>query len=131
MGGGVEDAKVAVGVGFLGRGALRGIFVEVKFFHARREEARSEQGDTEAEDENDERGFSEKFAGVQPVEDKVNESDGGAPLLEDHVALDENLRDGAWHPIGAEDLADFRAEEGWADDGGEKDHGAQPNRRVE
>ena len=61
----------------------------------------------------------------------MNESDARAPLLKHHIIHDKNLGDCAGHPFRAEDLFHLRAEESWADEGGEKHHGAQPNRSVE
>ena len=128
----MKDAKIAGGVIFLGGRCLRGIFHDVKLFHLRREEARPTQSHAQADDEDDEGGLGEEFAGIEPIEDQMHQRDGCAPLLEDHIAFDEDLSDGARHPFSATyDLFDLRAEDSGPDNRGEKDHRAQPYRRVE
>lgn len=128
----MKDAEVAGGVFALGRGALRGIFHQVKLFHLWREQACSGEGDSQADEQDEDRRFGEKFASVKPVEDQMNERDDGAPLLQDQVAFDQNLRDGPRKPIRTADQDfNFRTEYSGAQNGGKKNHGAQPHRRVE
>ena len=128
----MKDAKIAGGMFLLSRGRLRGILHDVKLFHLRREQARAAESHAQADHQDDERRLGEEFAGVEPIEDQMNQRDGRTPLLENHVAFDENLRDGARHPFGAaDDLFDFWTEDSRPDDRGKKDHRAQPYRRVE
>ena len=107
----MKDAEIARGVLALSRGALGRIFHQVKLFHLRREQARAAQGDAQANEQDEDRRFGEEFAGIEPIEDQMNQRNSRTPLLENHVAFDKNLRNGAGHPFGAADQHfDFRTE---------------------
>lgn len=126
----MENGEAAGRGGFLFEGGLDGVFDEVKVFHLRRHEAAAGEGGAEAKDENDKGGAGEDAAGVAPFDQEVKEGDGGADLLEDEVAFDHDLGGGASAREG-EEVFDFVGEKSGADDGGEKDHRAQPDRSVE